>query len=161
MLKEPSPTSESASCTQETESSPECGAEIVDPRVFRLGAQITQSDDARLALMAWYKACRADLQLDPREEHRTGLEASLTHDSTVKGYPSALARDLETVGPGKSSCMAGQVGAQAASKDLSHGDEMTAQELRFSSEQEDLKGRWLMARQKRCKDRKRRPSGLH
>ena len=55
--------------------------------------------------------------------------------------------------------MASQVG-EADTKDLSHGDEVTTQELRFNSEQEELKGRWLMARQKRCKGRKRRPSGL-
>jgi hypothetical protein len=56
--------------------------------------------------------------------------------------------------------MADQVG-EADTKSLSRGeDELMTQELRFSSEQEELKRRWLMARQKRCKGRKRRPSGL-
>lgn len=159
-----SPTLATALCTQETESSSSSPELIVDPRIFLFGAQIVRSDDARRALMEWCRSRRADLQLDPREGRGTGLEAALTRESTLegrRGYPSALARDLETVKPGRSEspCMASQVG-EADTKDLSHGDEVTTQELRFNSEQEELKGRWLMARQKRCKGRKRRPSGL-
>ncbi|KAH0835667.1 hypothetical protein J3R83DRAFT_9420 [Lanmaoa asiatica] len=147
-----SPRLETALLTQGAESSSSPSPELImDPRVFRLRAQVARSDDARRALMEWYRAWTA--QLDPRESHEAIPEISTTHESIMKGtrgYLSALVSGPES---GESArkllCKAGQVG-EAATNGLSHGDdETTAQELRFNSEQEELKRRWLMTRQKR------------
>ncbi|KAI9569986.1 hypothetical protein HD554DRAFT_2037684 [Boletus coccyginus] len=149
----PNPTSK----TESSPSAPECGTLIVDPRVFRLRAQIARSDDTRRALMEWCRAWTTALQLDPRERYGTGPEASLTHESTRNGTrerPSALASSLETVEPGKSLSLVRQVG-EATAESLSHDDDGAVTQ----GEQEELKGRWLMARQKRGRARKRRPSG--
>lgn len=151
------PTSETTLSTQETEScssAPECGALIVDPRVFRLRTQIVQANDARRALMEWCRASRADLQLETWEGHRIGPKALLTYGSAIKGtrgYPFGLVHGLETVDPEKSTSQLGD----ARTKDLSHGDDEMALEPRCNA-QEELRGRWLIARQERSKDRKRR-----
>lgn len=134
--------------------SPECDALIVDPRVFRLCAQIVRSDDACRALIEWCRAWMADLQLDPWERHGTGSIHDLTARSTHE-YLSALTLGFETVEPRKSQCVTGQVGDVATE---GGEDKTTAQEIQFDSEQEELRGRWLAARQKRCKDRKIRPA---
>lgn len=133
---------------------------IVDPRLSRLRAQIVRSDETRRVLMEWCRAWTADLQLDPQRKHGTGPEASLTHGSTMKDtreYLYALAHDIETSEPDKSPFMTGQVD-ETATDGLSRGDGTTVQELRFNSEQEELKGQWLMARRKRCKDKKKCPT---
>lgn len=73
----------------------------------------------------------------------------------MRERPPALASSLETVEPGKSLSLVRQVG-EAAEKSLSHNDDGAVAQ----GEQEELKERWLMARQKRCRARKRRPIGL-
>ncbi|KAG8215799.1 hypothetical protein J3R82DRAFT_7707 [Butyriboletus roseoflavus] len=61
-----SPISGTALLTQETETPLSSPKRIVDPRVFRLRAQIARSDEVCRALMEWCRAWTADLQLDPQ-----------------------------------------------------------------------------------------------
>ncbi|KAF8548102.1 hypothetical protein OG21DRAFT_806703 [Imleria badia] len=152
-----SPTSDAASSTQETKScssSPECDTLIVDPRIFRLRAQIVRADDARRVLMEWCRASRADLQLGPLEKRGLGPDPSLTTIRGTRRYPSALAHTLD---PGKSPCTTGQPGDDAT-KGRSYGDDETMVQEPRCNAQEELRGRWLTARQKRCTNRKRRSS---
>ena len=75
----------------------------------------------------------------------------------MRECPSALASSLERVEPGKSLSLVRQVGEAAAAQSMSRDDDGAVAQ----GEQEELKRQWLMARQKRCRDRKRRPSELN
>ena len=154
-------TPDTASYTQDASptSSMERHVSIVNPRIFRLRAQVRQSDEARRMLMAWCHACLANLWLDLRQGYGTapGPEAPLTNASTIKGthgHPFALEGSHKTVGVGMLPCATGQSGEANDSCD----DETTARGPRFD-EQKDFEERWLTARQKRCRDLKRRQRG--
>ncbi|KAG9308621.1 hypothetical protein JVU11DRAFT_11729 [Chiua virens] len=154
------PTSDTTALTPNTIEPTSSVSMIVDPRVYRFREQIARSDEARRVLMDWCRAWTTDLLCPLEATLGTGTEPEATSSAQASTVGTdctlTLAPDVEPVDSDRSlSIIATSSSREVTTQGRSGDDDETiAYEMTiwFSSKQEELKEKWLMARQ-RCRKR--------
>ncbi|KAG9308626.1 hypothetical protein JVU11DRAFT_11734 [Chiua virens] len=160
------PTSDTTALTPDTIGPFSSVSTIVDPRVYRFREQIARSDEARRVLMDWCRAWTTDFLCPLEATLGAGIESEATSpaQASTVGTDCALTLvpDVEPVDSDRSlSIVATSSSREVTTQGRSGDDDETiAYEMAIwiSSKQEELKEKWLMARQ-RCRsvNRKERP----